>query len=139
MSFTRWFIYASFTGGIIALSLQPSGIANAAQSSIILVADQSSTTTQDAQRDSRSGKKGTSDAETSGKMQSDKNPASGNMDPNTRMDGQSTREQSGGASQGSKRQESNPGGSTGSSSMPSGSGSMSGSGTSSGGTAGGSR
>lgn len=76
MSITRWFLYASFTGGIIALSLQPSGIANAAQASTILVTDQSSSSNQE-QRDSRSGKKGMSDAESSGKMQSDKDSLTG--------------------------------------------------------------
>jgi len=77
MSFTRWVVYASFTGGIIALSLQPSGIANATQPSIFLVADQSPGSSQDTQRDSRRGNKGMSDAESSGKMQGDKSSLPG--------------------------------------------------------------
>lgn len=111
MSFTRWVVYASFTGGIIALSLQPIGIANATQTSTFLVTDQSSGSSQDAQRDSRSGKKGMSDAESSGKMQSGKDalPGGGNVHPSSKMDGQSSREQGGGASQGSSQKDPNYG------------------------------
>jgi hypothetical protein len=110
MSFTRWVICASFTGGIIALSLQPSGIANATKTSTFLVTDQSSGSSQDAQRDSRSGKKGMSEAESSGKMQSDKDaqPGGGKIDPSSKIDGQSSREQ-GGASQGSGQKDPNYG------------------------------
>jgi hypothetical protein len=39
MSFTRWFVSATFTGGLIALSLQGGGIAQSAPSSIHLIAD----------------------------------------------------------------------------------------------------
>ena len=82
MSFTRWFVYVSFASGVIALSLQPSGIVHA-HSSPMLVADPSSSSSQDGQRDSRSGKTGTANAESSGKMQSEK-------DPNSRFDGKSS-------------------------------------------------
>lgn len=127
MSFTRWVLYASFTGGILALSLQPIGIANAAQASAILVADQPMSGSQDTQRDSRIGKKSTSDAESSGRLQGNKQLGSGSMES------QSGREQGGGTSQSSRRRETTPGGSSGSSSLPtppsSGSG-MSGSGMS---------
>ena len=110
MSFTRWVIYASFTGGIIALSLQPSGIANATQTSTFLVTDQSSESSQDAQRDSHSRKKGMSDAESSGKMQSDKDAQLGGerMGKNSKIIDQS-REQGGGASQGSSQKDPNYG------------------------------
>ena len=82
MSFTRWFVYASFASGVIALSLQPSGIVHA-HSSPMLVADQSASSSPDGQRDSRSGKTGTTNAESSGKMQSEK-------DPNSRFEGKSS-------------------------------------------------
>ena len=111
MSFTRWVVYASFIGGIIALPLQPSGIANAMQTSTVLVTDHSSGTSQDAQRDSRSRKKGMSDAESSGKMHSEKDalPGGGNIDPSSKMNGQSGREQGGGSSQGSSQKDPNYG------------------------------
>lgn len=69
MSFTQWILLALFT---MALSFQPDGIAYATPTSIFLVTDQSSGSSQNTQRDSRSGKKGMSDAESNGKMQSDK-------------------------------------------------------------------
>lgn len=137
MSFTRWFVYASFTGSMIALSFQPSGVANATPSTLV-VDDQSYGSSQDAQRDSRSGKKkGTSDAESSGKMQSDKDsmPGGAPIGKNSKIIDQA-REQ--GA-------DSNPGGNSGSStssgsSKSSGSSNMSGSsGTSESGTGGASR
>ena len=134
MSFTRWVIYASFTGGIIALSLQPSGIANATQTYTFLMADQSSGSSQDAQRDSRSGKKRMSDAESSGKMQSSKDalPGGGNVDPSSKLDGQSSRELGGGSSQGTSQKDPNYG-SGGPSTPPSSSNpGMSGTGTGSG-------
>ena len=95
MTFTRWFVYASFASGVIALSLQPSGIAHATPSPILLVADQPSSSSQDGQRDPRSGKTGTANAEVSGKMQSDKDaiPKGGNMNPSSRVDGKSSRGQ----------------------------------------------
>ena len=94
MSFTRWFVYA-FASGVIALSLQPSGIAHATPSPILLVADQPSSSSQDGQRDPRSGKTGTANAEVSGKMQSERNAPSGggNMNPSSRSDGSSSRGQ----------------------------------------------
>lgn len=94
MSFTRWFVYASFATGVIALSLQLSGMAQATPSPIVLVANQSSTSSQEVQRDFRS-KTRTADAESSGKMQSEKDALSGggNMDPNSRSDGKSSRGQ----------------------------------------------
>ena len=94
MSFTRWFVYASF-GGVLAFSLQPSGMAHATPSLIVLVADQSSSSSQDMQRDSRSGKAGAANAEVSGKMQSERNAPSGggNMNPSSRSDGSSSRGQ----------------------------------------------
>ena len=95
MSFTRWFVYASFAGGVLALSLQPSGMAHATPSLIVLVADQSSSSSQDMQRDSRSGKAGAANAEVSGKMQSERDARSGggNMNPSSRSDGSSSRGQ----------------------------------------------
>ena len=125
MSITRWFLYASFTGGIIALSLQPSGIANA---STILVTDQSSSSNKETQRESSSGKKGMSDAESSGKMQSDKDslPGDGHMGKNSRIIDQSREK---GTSQGSSQQDQKSG-SGGPSTPPSSSNpGMSGSGT----------
>lgn len=133
MSFTRWCVYASFASGVIALSLQPGGIANATSSPIVLVADQSSTSSQDVQRDSRS-KTGTANAESSGKMQSEKDALSGggNMNPSSRFEGKSNRGQGSEVAPGSA----NPGApgssgsspSSGNSSMGGGSG-MSGAGT----------
>lgn len=89
MSFTRWFVYASFASGVIALSLQPSGIVNASSLPILLVADQSSSSSQDQPRELRSGKKGTANAESSGKMQSEKDALSGGRN----KDGKSRQEQ----------------------------------------------
>jgi hypothetical protein len=119
MSFARWVIYASFTGGIIALSLQPSGMANATSTSTFLVTDKSSGSTQ-GQQGSRSGMKGMSEAESSGKMRSDKEaqPGSERMGKNSKIIDQS-REQGGGASQGSSQQDPNYG--SGGPSAPSGS------------------
>ncbi len=116
MSFTRWVIFASFTGGIIALSLQPSGVAGATQAAPMLVADQSSSSSQDTQRDSQSGKKGTSSAESSGKMQSDKDPLSGggSSDPSSNKAPRLSHEKSG-TSEGS-----NTGGSKGTATLPGG-------------------
>ena len=88
MSFTRWFVYASFASGVIALSLQPSGIVNASSSPILQVADQSSSSSQDQPRELRSGKTGTANAESSGKMQSEKDALSGG-----KKDGKSRQEQ----------------------------------------------
>ena len=95
MSFTRWFVYASFAGGALALSLQPSGMAHATPSLIVLVADQPSSSSHDGQLDPRSGKTGTANAEVSGKMQNDKDALSGggNMNPSSRSDGSSSRGQ----------------------------------------------
>jgi hypothetical protein len=103
MSFTRWFVYASFASGVIALSLQPSGIAHATPSPILLVADQLSGSSQDGQRDPRSGKTGTANAEVSGKMQNDKDALSGggNMNPSSRVDGKPSRGQGSEAATGS--------------------------------------
>lgn len=138
MSFTRWFVYASFASGVIALSLQPSGIANATPSPIVLVADQSLSSGQDVQRDYRS-KPGRGSAESSGKMQSEKDalPEDGNMNPSSRSDGKSNRGQGSEVAPGST----NPGapGSSGSSPSSGNSSMGGGSGMSSGGTGGGSR
>jgi hypothetical protein len=103
MLFLRWFVYASFASGVIALSLQPSGIANATPSPLLLVADQSSSTSQDGQRESRGGKTGTANAESSGKMQSEKDALSGGgtMNPSSRIDGKSSRGQGSDAAPGS--------------------------------------
>lgn len=138
MSFTRWFICASLASGVIALPLQAGGIANATPSPILLVADQSSSS-QDEQRESRSGKTGTANAESSGKMQSDRDALSGggNMNPSSRGDGKSSRGQGSEAAPGSA----NSGAHGSSGSLPSsGNSDMGGgSGTSGGGTGGGSR
>lgn len=144
MSMTRWFLYASFTGGIIALSLQPNGIANA---STILVTDQSSSSNQDTQRDSHSGKKGMSDAEstlslkstvgTSGKMQSDKDAKPGSEQMGSKIIDQVQHEQD--TSQGSSPQDSSRGGSSGSSATPESSNMGGGSGLSGSGTGSGTR
>src|ERR1700704_3942306 len=72
MSFTRLVVSATFTGGLIALSLQAGGIVQAAPSPAFLIADSSSSSSQGEQRDSR---KGMRDAESSGKMQGDKDAA----------------------------------------------------------------
>lgn len=138
MSITRWFLYASFAGGIIALSLQPSGIANASKTSAFLVTDQSPGSSQDTQRDSRSGKKGMSDAESSGKMQSDKDalPGDGRMGKNSKIIDQSREK---GTSQGSGQPDSTSGESSGSSTKPGSSHMGSDSGMSGSGTGAGSR
>lgn len=138
MTFTRWFIYASLASGVIALSLQPSGMANATPSPIVLVADQSSSSSQDGQRDSRS-KTGTANAESSGKMQSEKDalPGDGNMTPSSRSDGKPSRGQGSEVAPGST----NPGapGSSGSSPSSGNTSTGGGSGMSGAGTGGGSR
>ena len=67
MSFTRWFVSATFTGGLIALSLQGGGIVQAAP-----IADSSSSSSQDGQQKVPSGMR---DAESSSKMQRDKDGA----------------------------------------------------------------
>ena len=51
MSFTRWIIFASFTGGILALSLQPISIANATKNSTFLVTTPHSGSSQDTGQD----------------------------------------------------------------------------------------
>ena len=121
MSFTRWVIFASFTGGIIALSLQPSGVAGATQAAPMLVADQSSSSSQDTQRDSQSGKKGTSSAESSGRMQSEKDPPSGSgiIDSTANKKPRLSHEKNG-TSDGSERQDSKTRGSKGTATLPGG-------------------
>lgn len=108
MSFTRWIIFASFTGGILALSLQPIGIANATKTSTILVANPHEGSSQDTGQDSpRSGKGGMSSAaESSGKMQSDKDaqPGGEQMGSGSKTIDQS-RDQGGGESQGSSEKD----------------------------------
>jgi hypothetical protein len=76
MPFTRRFISATFTGGLIALSLQVGGIAQSAPSSMLLTAD-SSSTSQNGQQKVQSGER---DAESSSQMQRDKDGA-GITDP----------------------------------------------------------
>ena len=97
MSFLRSCVYESFAGGVLALSVQLSGGAYAATPSpILLVADQSSSSGQNGQEDSRRGRTGTVDAESSGKIQSERDtpPGGGKMDnPNSKMDGKSGRGQ----------------------------------------------
>ena len=89
----------------------------------------------DGQRESRTGKTGTSSAESSGKMQREKDPLSGGALAPDSM-GQSRRDQGSGDSQDSRRQDSSTGGNSGSSKSNTGSSStsggsgMSGSGTS---------
>ncbi len=110
MSFTRWFIYISFAGGILALSLQPSGIANATSTSTILVVNPHEGSSQDTlQRDSANEKKFFSGAESSGKMESDTDvqPGGDRMDKNSKTIDQS-RDQ-GGESQGSSEKDPNYG------------------------------
>lgn len=76
MSFTGWFVAATFTVGLIALSLQVGGIAQSAPSSLLLIAD-SSSTSQNGQQKIPSG---AGDAESSSKMHLEKD-GSGIMDP----------------------------------------------------------
>ena len=76
MSSTRWFVSATFTGGLIALSLQVGGIAQSAPSSILLIADSSSTS----QNEQQKVPSGAGDAESSSKMHLEKD-GSGIMDP----------------------------------------------------------
>jgi hypothetical protein len=107
MSFTRWFIYISFAGGLLALSLQPSGIANA---TTFLVVNPHEGSSQDTlQRDSASEKKFFSGAESSGKVESDKDvqPGGDRMGTNSKTIDQS-RDQ-GGESQGSREKDPNYG------------------------------
>ena len=84
MTFSRWFICASFAGGLLAFSLQPAGIATAGSSTFT---DGSSGGNQLGQQGSGSGNagsKGTTSAESSMKMQSEKDsPSSGSSDKNT--------------------------------------------------------
>jgi hypothetical protein len=118
MSFTRLVIYASFAGSLIALSVQPSGIANATEAAAFLVMDPPSSSSQDA--DSHRKNMGKSSPESSGKMQSDeKGPLSGggNMDPGSKMEPRLKHENNG-TSEGSKRQDSHSGGSSGTSTIP---------------------
>ena len=68
MSFTHWFVSATFTGGLIALSLQVGGIAQSAPASILLIADSSSIS----QNGQQKGPTGMRDAEPGSKMQLDK-------------------------------------------------------------------
>ena len=82
MSFTRWVVSATFTGGLIAFSLQVGGIARSAPSSKLLIAD-SSSTSQNGQQNVPSGGR---DAESSSKIQLDKD-GPGTTDPN-RIGGQ---------------------------------------------------
>ena len=103
MSFTRLVVSATFTGGLIALSLQAGGIAQAAPSPAFLIADSSSSSSQGEQRDSR---KGMRDAESSGKMQGDKDAA--NTADSNKMGGQSS--QSSQPSDSNKRGQSGTGG-----------------------------
>lgn len=110
MSFTRWFTYISFAGGILALSLLPSGIANATSTSTFLVTNPHEGTSQDMpQSNSRSEKKAFSGAESSQKMQSDKDaqPGGNRMGTNSKTIDQS-RDQ-GGESQGSGEKDPNHG------------------------------
>ncbi|MEO6307625.1 MAG: hypothetical protein ABIP43_07030 [Nitrospiraceae bacterium] len=139
MSFTRWFFYMSFASGVVALSFQPSGIAHATPSPILLVADQSSSSSQDGQRNLRSGKTGTANAEVSGKMQKDRDALSGgeNMNPSSRVDGKASQGQGSEAAPGSAN--SGALGSSGSSPSSGNSSMGGGSGTSGAGTSGGSR
>lgn len=67
MSFTRWFVSAAFTGGLIALSLQGDGVVQAAP-----IGDSSSSSSQDGQQKVPSGMR---DAESSSEMQRDKDGA----------------------------------------------------------------
>src|ERR1700704_967342 len=70
----------------------------------VLVADQSSGSSQEKQRDSRSGRTGTSNAESSGKMQSETDTLSdsGSTALRTKFNGQSSREQGSGAAPSSR-------------------------------------
>ena len=76
MSSTRWFVSATFTGGLIALSLQVGGVVQASPSSTFLIADSSTSSSQNGQQKVPSGVR---DAESSSKMQRDKD-GSGNTD-----------------------------------------------------------
>jgi hypothetical protein len=67
MSFTRWLVSATFTGGLIALSLQDGGVVQAAP-----IGDSSSSSSQNVQQQIPSGMR---DAESSSKMQRDKDGA----------------------------------------------------------------
>ena len=66
MSFTRWFVFATFTGGLLALSLQGGGVVQAAP-----IADSSS----GGQEGQQKVPGGMRDAESSSKMQRDKDGA----------------------------------------------------------------
>ena len=89
MSLTRWFVYASFASGIIALSLQPTGITNATTSPTVLVADQSSGSSQGKQQHARRGKTGISDAKSSGRLKN--NDPLNDIDPTSKMDSRPNR------------------------------------------------
>ncbi|MGH7183377.1 MAG: hypothetical protein ACREJN_15555 [Nitrospiraceae bacterium] len=127
MSFAKFMVSASFTSALIALSLQPTGVALATSPHIFLVADPSSNS-QSEQRDPRNEKMRASDAESSGKMQSTDPRASGRpTDPNSKVDRGTMGQQPDGISQSSGRQDSKisrgSGTSSGSSTMSGGAGS----------------
>ena len=71
MSFTRWFVSATFTGGLLALSLQGGGVVQAAP-----IGDSSS----DSQEGQQKVPSGMRDAESSSKMQRDKDGAGSDTD-----------------------------------------------------------
>ena len=107
MSFTRLVICASFTGSLLALSVQPSGIATATEAAALLVVDQPSSSSQGA--DSHREKKGKPSPESSEKIQSNE------KDPAPRL-----KHENDGTSEGSKRQDSHSEGSKGTPTLPGG-------------------
>lgn len=81
MPLPRWFVCATFAGVIIAQSFQQSELAHASSAPTFLIADPSAGSSQGGQGKTESG----------GKMQSDKDPLSGEgaSNPNSRLNGHS--------------------------------------------------
>jgi hypothetical protein len=83
MTFSRWFVCASFAGGLIAFSLQPAGIATAGSSTLTDGLSGGNQLGQQGSGSGNPGSKGTTSAESSMKMQSEKDsPSSGSSDKN---------------------------------------------------------
>ena len=83
MSFPRWFVCASFAGGLMVFTLHPVGTANAGPSTLTDGLPGGSQVGQQGSSSGSTGSKGTTSAETSMKMQGEKDsPSSGSSDKN---------------------------------------------------------
>lgn len=127
MSFSRLFVCASFASGLMAFTLHTAGIAKANPSTLTDGSYGENQVGQQGAGNPSTGLKGTAEAESSMRMQSEKNsPSGGSLDPKApNAMGQSGREQGDTKSGGTGREDSSTGRSNRPSS-PSGSGSMGG-------------